>query len=52
MAKFDTIREGILKTSNLGDSGYIILRPDSKKPGKFQTIFRSESQQYSFNFPF
>ena len=43
MAKFDTIREDVIKTTNLGDSGYMILRPDSKTPGKLKTIFRSES---------
>lgn len=34
MAKFDTIRDSIMKTTNLGDSGYLILRPDPKTPGK------------------
>jgi protein phosphatase PTC7 len=52
MAKFDQIRENIIKTTNLGDSGYLILRPDKNTPGKFKTIFKSASQQYSFNFPY
>jgi protein phosphatase PTC7 len=43
MAKFDNIRENILKTTNLGDSGYLILRPDKNTPGKLKTIFRSKS---------
>jgi hypothetical protein len=28
MAKFDTERENILKTTNLGDSGYILFKPN------------------------
>ena len=38
-----------LKTTNLGDSGYIIFR---KSNGKIEKIFRSKEQQYSFNFPY
>ena len=44
MAKFDQIRENIIKTTNLGDSGYLILRPEKNTPGKLKTIFRSASQ--------
>ena len=32
LIKFDSIRDDIIKTTNLGDSGYMILRPDDKKP--------------------
>jgi len=38
-----------LKTCNLGDSGYLLLRPQD---GKLQTLYRSESQQYYFNCPY
>ena len=31
MIKFDDSKENYLKTSNLGDSGYMILRPDKNK---------------------
>ena len=34
MASFDIVRDDIIKTVNLGDSGYLILRPDPKYPGK------------------
>ena len=27
LAKFDTSRENFIKTTNLGDSGYTLLRP-------------------------
>jgi len=50
LAKFDTSRENWIKTTNLGDSGYTILRPLGD--GKFKQIFRSKEQQYSFNFPY
>ncbi len=38
-----------LNTSNLGDSGFLILTP---KNGIFAKKFKSEEQQHSFNFPF
>lgn len=34
LAKFDQVREDVIKTTNLGDSGYMILRPDLKQPQK------------------
>ena len=37
-------------TTLLGDSSYMILRPDPEKG--LNKIFRSEEQQHSFNFPF
>ena len=53
MAKFDTSRPNYVKTTNLGDSGYFILRPSKKEGGgKFKKVFRSEEQQQSFNFPY
>ena len=50
LAKFDTTRHDYLKTTNLGDSGYIIFRPDEQ--GVLSMRFRSQEQQYSFNFPY
>ena len=38
-----------LKTCNLGDSGYLVLRPEGEEIIK---VFRSESQQHYFNCPF
>ena len=32
LAKFDPIRDDVIKTTNLGDSGYMILRPDKNSP--------------------
>ena len=40
---------GKLNSFNIGDSGYIILRP---KLTKLTCIFKSEIQQYDFNFPY
>lgn len=39
----------VMKTTNLGDSGYIIFRPDS---GELEKVFKSQEQQYRFNFPY
>ena len=50
LAKFDTSRENYIKTTNLGDSGYLLLRPELD--GTFKTLFRTKEQQYSFNFPY
>ena len=49
LAKFDTERN-VLKTTNLGDSGYLLLRPDES--GSLTQFFRSKEQQYTFNFPY
>ena len=40
LAKFDTTRHDYLKTTNLGDSGYIIFRPDAE--GNLAMRFRSQ----------
>ena len=40
-----------IKTLNLGDSGYLILRPQPKNQTT-SVVFRSESQQHYFNCPF
>lgn len=43
-------KEGILKTLNLGDSGFLIIRP--KDNSDFELIFRSKEQQHRFNCPY
>ena len=50
MAKFDTSRENYIKTTNIGDSGYILYRP--KADGKVDTLFRSKPMNHKFNYPF
>ena len=52
MAGFDQDRPNVVKTLNLGDSGYLIFRPNLKKKRTLQRIFKSEAQQYRFNFPY
>lgn len=44
MVKFDTSRKDVIKTTNLGDSGYMILRPSSAKDGEIILLFRSSEQ--------
>ena len=39
----------ILYTSNLGDSGYLLVRKDGSK---LVSVFRSQEQTHGFNFPF
>jgi hypothetical protein len=39
-----------MKTTNLGDSGYVIYR--IKGEGSLEKVFRTKEQQYSFNFPY
>jgi protein phosphatase PTC7 len=50
MAKFDTRNNNKIKTTNLGDSGYVLFRPNEE--GNLEKIFRSKEQQFSFNFPY
>ena len=38
-----------MKTTNLGDSGYVIFR---REEGSLIKVFRSKEQQFSFNFPY
>lgn len=52
MAKFDTNRRNHIRTAQLGDSGYMILRPSAKEEGKFRKIHRSEEMLKEFNFPY
>jgi protein phosphatase PTC7 len=42
--------EAVLKTLNLGDSGFLIVRPKQETP--FELLFRSKEQQYRFNYPY
>ncbi|KAJ1495759.1 hypothetical protein T484DRAFT_1761123 [Baffinella frigidus] len=46
-----------LETLNLGDSGFLLLRPllrlpPMKEPGAFQIIHRTTEQAHRFNMPF
>ena len=52
LLKMDPEDRKVLRTTNLGDSGYIIYRPDPVELGKFKKMYRSKVQQYSFNFPY
>jgi hypothetical protein len=43
----------IMRTTNLGDSGYMIFR--AKEDGEkidVEQLFKSKEQQYRFNFPY
>lgn len=51
MASIDEER-GVLNGLNLGDSGYLIVRPDPSEEGGLQILFRSKEQQYRFNYPY
>lgn len=44
--------ERLLKTALIGDSGYLILRPESKDQKKYTIVFKSKIQQHSFNAPY
>ena len=51
-ARFDTTNENQLKTINLGDSGYLLLRPKPESTvNKFDTLFRTVDQHKKFNYP-
>lgn len=39
-------------TAYVGDSGYIILRPQNEQQNKFDLVYESESQTKGFNFPY
>jgi hypothetical protein len=53
IAKLSEGENNILKTLNMGDSGYLLVRPDGEgKDGKLKRIHRTKEQQHSFNFPF
>lgn len=40
----------LLKTTNLGDSGYILFKVNEKD--EVEQVFKSKEQQYRFNFPY
>ena len=43
----------LLKTAFIGDSGYMLLRQTRKNDRTlYESVFKSEEQQHSFNFPF
>ncbi len=42
--------DGILETTNVGDSGFLILRRGEAK--EYSVLYKSESQQHGFNAPF
>lgn len=45
LVKFDTSRHNFIKTTNLGDSGYLILRPVQEGNESYiKLIFRSKEQ--------
>lgn len=46
MAALDPDADGLLKTLNLGDSGYLIA------DGNGSLVYRSEEQLYGFDFPY
>lgn len=50
MAGLDPEVQGIMKTINLGDSGFIIARPNAEHD--LELIYRSPDQLYGFDFPF
>jgi protein phosphatase PTC7 len=56
LATLDVTESGVvLRTTNLGDSGYVIFRAPSlgsSNQDKLDAYFRSKEQQYSFNFPY
>ena len=42
LAKIDPANNKMIRTTNLGDSGYIIYRPDPIEIGRFNKIYRSK----------
>lgn len=42
MAKIDPDDNNLLRTTNLGDSAYILYRPDPIEIGKFKKTYRSK----------
>eukprot|EP00347_Sterkiella_histriomuscorum_P017594 403348740 len=42
----------VINGLNLGDSAYMIVRPDPNEESGFQVLFRSKEQQYRFNYPY
>ena len=48
-AIFDPARPNFMKTLNLGDCGYMILRAFEEKDNKFEKVYRSTEQNRPFN---
>jgi len=44
------LHKPVLRTVNLGDSGYMLLRPTSDS--QLEMVFRSKEQHHGWNFPF
>jgi serine/threonine protein phosphatase PrpC len=51
-ALIGVVRGCVLYTVNIGDSGFVILRPREKGGNKLSEAFRSEEQQHTFNCPY
>jgi protein phosphatase PTC7 len=45
-------KENMIEALNLGDSGYMIVRPPKDDNKSFDLLFRSKEQQYRFNHPY
>lgn len=44
---------GVIETANIGDSGFLLIRPESDEQSvQFNVIFKSPSQQHRFNAPY
>jgi protein phosphatase PTC7 len=55
ICRIDNEKSNVIETLNLGDSGYLLLRPYSEENNnnlKFKIMFKSEEQTHGFNFPF
>ncbi|CDW72780.1 serine threonine family 2c [Stylonychia lemnae] len=52
LASIDDDGESKIQGLNLGDSAYMIVRPDPHQEQGFELIFRSKEQQYRFNYPY
>lgn len=48
-AKFDSKRDNVIKTSVVGNSGYMILRPTTDDDDKwiYEEVYRSKDQYHS-----
>ncbi len=44
--------DGILETTNVGDSGFLILSRRGEANKEYSVVYKSESQQHRFNAPF
>ena len=44
--------KGVLKTLNVGDSGFMVVKPRSKQAHTYDMVYRTKEQQHRFNMPF